>query len=619
VSLGIECIKPAGETCTRNFVFRADYQHIENTCECKEELGEVIKFKFDTSNLAVNNIGGLGPTGGAEEMRFKKAATNGEGKEVDLVFKALNTQDTYSSYTPKEHNIPAGKGFQVNIGVKATSSKKVFDTEVEISFEDQQGKRIELDAVDIYLLDLDRDAKVTLRERVCYDLDTMDVAGSDIPGFDSQNMVLKAETSLPGYTGPQLRTIYNKDKNCDGSSQTKLGSVSVDANQVGFICDNSLDLEIENFKAVKCTDNGCFKNPTKSCQPLNKGQFFGLVDKDGKTCKAGDAGCTFSTGIHPATRLIDTRYLGKSSIRLSIGVECDKPAGETCTRNFVFRADYQNFKNGGCPCLEKEKTEFKIDASTLAVNNLGGLGPDKNVAKELRYKMVGQTLDGRYFDLVVEVAPHQSYLSIFADVRNGLSAAGSSLGNINMDVEVTNLNGGMGQTDFAFTIQDSLTGDDIVLEDFEFRFYDFDVNKAENLHEFICVNNDEIDTDESTLPKASDFKVTAEDKKGCDGKPHSAGSTKIEGHGVGFLCDNPKSSSDLADVPCSKCFNAIQCGMDKFKKFFPIKRSERVATAVVKDSSTFTITLGVNCQKNVGENCNRNFIFSAFYDACKKK
>jgi len=615
ISLGIECLKPEGQTCTRNFVLRADYQHIK-TCQCKEELGDVKKFLFNTGNLVTNNIGGLGPTTGAQEMRFKKAATDSEGTEVDLIFKALETQDKYFSFSPKEHNVPAGKGFQVNIGVAPTDSKKVFDTEFEICFEDQKGKRIELDAVDLYLLDLDRDAKTTLRERACYDLDIIDLHGSSIAGFDMVSKKPTATAFLPGFTGTQLRAVYNRDKNCDGTSSTKLGSVSVDANQVGFLCDNSLNLEIKDFKPVKCTDPGCFT--AGQCAPTKKGQFFGLVDKDGKTCKAGAAGCTFSPGIDPATRLIATRYLQRSSMRVSLGIECQKPKGQTCTRNFVFRANYQNVKKK-CPCLETKRQEFKITAATLAVNNLGGLGPDKLKAKEIRYKNVGQNKDGVYFDIVVSVAPGETYLSNFADIRNGLSAKDSSLGNINIDCDVTKTNKGYGMTKFMFKIQNSLTGDELVLDRFEFQFFDFDVNKKQTLHELVCMDHDQFDAKSSTLPSNDQVKLTESDTKDCQGKANKAGSVTLEGHGVGFLCDNPKKSSDLADVPCFPCFTKEQCKKPSVNKFFPIKRSLRVAKFVFKQRSRFSITLGISCEKDAGENCNRNFIFTGFHNVCTKK
>jgi hypothetical protein len=286
----------------------------------------------------------------------------------------------------------------------------------------------------------------------------------------------------------------------------------------------------------------------------------------------------------------------------------------------VFRADYQNIKGGGCPCLEKKRQEFKIDGSTLAVNNLGGLGPDKLKTKEIRYKNIGQNTDGRFFDLAVTVAPGQTYLSNFAEIRNGLSAAGSSLGNINIDVDVTNTNN-KGMTDFRFTIQDSLTGDEMVLDQFEFQFFDFDVNKQENLKELVCMNLDQFDLKSSSLPSNSQVKLEQSDTKDCAGKAGKTGSVRLEGHGVGFLCDNPTKSSDVHDVSCAECtqFSADQCSKDKINKFFPIKRSLRVAKFVFTKRSSFTISLGISCDKKVGDNCNRNFIFTGFHNVCTKK
>merc|ERR1719174_2217709 len=295
ISLGIECLKPAGETCTRNFAFRADYQSFE--CKCEENLGDVTEFVANNNNFVSNNLGGLGPTSGLQEMRFKKAAVSRYGKDVDIVVKALDTQDKYHSFSPKDHNIIAGRGFQINLGVVAKQGKPVTTTEFEFSFEDRHGFPVTMDAVDIYLTDLDRDAKVTLREQSCYNLDELDLKGSSIPGFDTNTLKLKPEPVDPGFSGTQLRTTYNKDKNCDGSSKTNLGSVTVEGNQVGFECDNALDTPMQDFKPIKCNDPGCFTD--KACQKKRK--YFGLIDKDGKTCIKGDAGCPFEAGIHPQT------------------------------------------------------------------------------------------------------------------------------------------------------------------------------------------------------------------------------------------------------------------------------------------------------------------------------
>merc|ERR1719305_388252 len=99
------------------------------------------------------------------------------------------------------HNIPAGKGLQINMGVTAKKGKPIVMTEFEISFENKAGLDVKLDAVDIYTLDFDRDAKTTLRERACYNLDNLDLEKSYISGIDFN---FQSHPVLPGYNGLQL-------------------------------------------------------------------------------------------------------------------------------------------------------------------------------------------------------------------------------------------------------------------------------------------------------------------------------------------------------------------------------------------------------------------------------
>jgi len=542
-------------------------------------------------------------------MRFQKAGTSRDGTEFDLVVKALDTRDKYFSFSPKEHNIAEGLGFQINLGVKCIPGKTRFATEFEVSFEDQTGKPLELDAVDLYLLDLDRDQKLTLREKACYDLDEIDLAGSKIPGFNTKTLAVEEGPHDPGFATAQLKTSYDKAKTCAGKP-SKLGSVTVEANQVGYICDFPLSVKAADFKPVKCRDPGCFTE--KQCKAINKKKAFGTVDKDGKTCTLGAAGCTFEAGINPVSRIIDTRYIGKSSLRITLGIDCVKKVGETCTRNFVFRAAYQNVKKA-CGCAKTELKQFSLDDTTIKVNNLGGLGPDLKLAKEMRFAKVATTTGGDNFDVVATVSPGSSYKSVFADVRNGPNG---KLGEINIDVPVTASNSGLVMTTFDFEIQDSITGDALVLDEYFVSFYDLDVNKAQNLHERICIDFNEFDESKSSLPRGGDVKIVQSDLKNCAGKASSKGSVLLESQGVGFLCDNPKNYDDLADIPCEKCFNKVQCGKEKINKFFPIKRSQRVTTFAFSSRAKFTISLGISCEKPIGETCNRNFLFSFAHNKC---
>merc|ERR1712048_440032 len=234
--------------------------------------------------------------------------------------------------------------------------------------------------------------------------------------------------------------------------------------------------------------------------------------------------------------------------------------------------------------------------------------------KELRYKHAGRTRNGRLFDLVAVIAENEIYTSSFAEIRNGVSG---KLGNINFEVTVTPENNGVQMTDVVFAIQDSLTGEEVVLDKYEMDFYDFDVNKHQTLSERLCINRDQFDMSQSHLPSDGDVKVSNSNSD-CDGKASQSGSVTIESQGVGFLCDNPTYATDLADVEsCLECFNEKQCTkVNGVSKYFPISRDQRTAKITLTSTSKFTVSLGVGCAKAVGETCNRNFLFSGFYDGC---
>merc|ERR1711981_819779 len=95
--------------------------------------------------------------------------------------------------------------------------------------------------------------------------------------------------------------------------------------------------------------------------------------------------------------------------------------------------------------------------------------------------------------------------------------------------------------DFTLTIQDSSTSNEIALDNFEISFFDFDVNRAENLHELVCVNLDQFDLAGSSLPVSDPDDVTVDFRDAdCDDYTDSpTGSVKLMSNGVGFVCDNP--------------------------------------------------------------------------------
>jgi hypothetical protein len=151
-------------------------------------------------------------------------------------------------------------------------------------------------------------------------------------------------------------------------------------------------------------------------------------------------------------------------------------------------------------------------------------------------------------------------------------------------------------------------------------FLDLDVNKAQNLHERLCINNDEFDV-KAAFPSTPDITITNA-ATNCAGQASQSGSVTLESQGIGFLCDNPTSLTDLAAVTCADCvtqFSAAQCAKQTVADYFPINRINRVATVGFADRSRFTVSFGVNCEKKLGETCNRNFLFTPLKHKCKDR
>jgi len=313
-----------------------------------EELGNAMVFNLTQANLVTNNLAGKGPnTGTAEEMRFSKVGATMDGTEFDLVVKVTG-QDEYTPDNSTLNTAEGGHGFQIHFGVKAAPPKTHFETEFEFSFEDQQGNPVKLDSASFSLFDIDHDHNLKITESICYNVDSLDLKKTVIPGFDTSTLSEYAHTVLPGYSKPQLLTSYNKTHNCDGSSSTGQGSVRVESNQVGFGCDFNKYLETKDFVHVKCNSDQCQKHATYKPLDCNKaGHDFGYVNQNNETCNHetdADAGCDVEQGIHPMERYVTASYEGKSSFRVTLGLACRKPETKKCTRNFEFRGEYRNIQ-----------------------------------------------------------------------------------------------------------------------------------------------------------------------------------------------------------------------------------------------------------------------------------
>lgn len=116
--------------------------------ECAPEEVCTKAVKMNTLTVSHNNLGGVGPDAGAEEIRYSNAAVI-NGKAVDLV---LTTDGTFTSSKPSVNGNSGAFGrLNVKCGTSVTVSMKVVDAET--------GNPVVLDAVALTWYDLDEGKK----------------------------------------------------------------------------------------------------------------------------------------------------------------------------------------------------------------------------------------------------------------------------------------------------------------------------------------------------------------------------------------------------------------------------------------------------------------------------
>jgi len=135
------------------FVAEDEDEHPDPICvagapECAPEEVCTSAVKMNTLTVSHNNLGGVGPDAGAEEIRYINAAVI-NGKAVDLV---LTTDGTFTSSKPSVNgNAGAFGRLNVKCGTSVTVSMKVVDAET--------GNPVVLDAVALTWYDLDEGKK----------------------------------------------------------------------------------------------------------------------------------------------------------------------------------------------------------------------------------------------------------------------------------------------------------------------------------------------------------------------------------------------------------------------------------------------------------------------------
>jgi len=141
------------DVAAEEFVAEEEDEHPKPTCtqgtsECAP--GEVCRtaVKMNTLTVSQNNLGGVGPDEGAEEIRYGNAAVV-NGQNVDLV---VTTDGTFKTSKPAKNGKSGAFGIiNVKCGSSVTLNMKVVDSET--------GAPVTLDSVAVSWFDLDEGKK----------------------------------------------------------------------------------------------------------------------------------------------------------------------------------------------------------------------------------------------------------------------------------------------------------------------------------------------------------------------------------------------------------------------------------------------------------------------------
>ena len=281
---------------------------------------------------------------------FNKVGKTADNQTLDLQIRA---KTKYVSFKPELNGIGSTAQFgQINFAVEVSKENKGrVNTVLEFTFVDNTTQKPTMfEFFTFGVFDLDQDKPRKLSETVCVDLDQIVHRDSRIPGLQLTEVQgeLKAKVIpprkypdpglLPGYKEEQVLSTYKPGTTCGGSSNTRLGSVEVFSNQVGFHpCDSPTLAFEDGKKRVICSD--CFS--ANQCSKKKFTQYFGPVygkgSNKGQTCKdIAEGDCTDTSGIDTTARSFTLGFTRTPSFRLSFGLTCNKAVGESCTRNVLF-------------------------------------------------------------------------------------------------------------------------------------------------------------------------------------------------------------------------------------------------------------------------------------------
>ena len=327
-----------------------------------------------------------------------------------------------------------------------------------------------------------------------------------------------------------------------------------------------------------------------------------------------------------------------------------------------------------CETCATFATRGRFDMRHVKQNNLGGQGPDEG-EEVLIFERVAKTNKTQWVDLRVKAI--SSYAAEHAKDVNGAGGA-PQFGIIAVSTEVTEENKGHVQTVLEFEFLDSDTQEHAEFDFFTFGVFDIDHNKQTTMHETICLDLDQaIAVRDTNIPglklqeEAGKLKVeklaprkhpdaglvpgfkdeqllsTYDPSKTCEGSSSSGlGSVRVFSNQVGFACDEAQYAFVTEHlVPCTDCTKEKHCAVAEsgMSKFFGqvyaqgtdkagqtcdnikdlhctdthgINTAARALTIGFSKASKFRIAFGIECEKPIGQFCNRKFNFGGLKPGC---
>jgi len=266
-----------------------------------------------------------------------------------------------------------------------------------------------------------------------------------------------------------------------------------------------------------------------------------------------------------------------------------------------------------------DSVDLKLPIARVTVNNLGGTGPDRNVAEEMRYSGVG-LFNGRSLDFVVRVKPGQTYIKNTVRQNNGMVCENRDPGDavhlmcptggwyaqINLAAGARRAKGKLvgERVEFEFSVEYTDNKKPALLPGFVVTFFDIDQNKGNGpnskVREYIEV---------------SGWKKAVYDKTNSEAEFTVVGNTlKAKSMKFGIGCDNPDDPIALRVIKnCDK------------KKPNTADQSKRAMMLTYENTQKFDVVYETSCAncgfKQGGKTLpdGRNFLFgfkSALINQC---